>query len=225
MPLSFKLVGYIGIYNNYEIINSFKGTINLLDIYKLFISYGLSSDEVEQIIFIINSEQIKDKEKIYTINENETYKIFMFIFDKEIKQKLQLIIKTFGIEYNEKIKILTQIKNNKFINKLTFEIINKQNDKTLLLLSDPDFIILLNIYNKKPYLFNILSNYIQDNEFYNIDNKEININTLSFEEKLYYEQLSLKIINLNLGFSQENIMNNLIKYSGHLNLTIRSLLI
>ena len=228
MPLSFKLVGYIINEKYYEIRNSFKGNINLLNIHSLFSSFGLSKEEVLEIKFIIDSEQIKDEKKFYTINENEVHKIFIFVFNQEIRQKLQVIFKTFGIELStsnqndELTEPLTQF-NEENTNKLTPEIINKVNENTLLMLSDPDFVNLLNIYKKKPHLFNLLSNYIQDNNSSDIFSKEINIYNLSQEDKLYYNDLSLKIMNLNLGFSQENIMNCLIKYSGHLNLTIRSL--
>ena len=83
----------------------------------------------------------------------------------------------------------------------------------------------MSIYKRKPELFNLLSNYIQNNDIITeslIDPTEID--DLSYEEQSYYTNLSLKIMNLNLGVSQNVILDKLIKYSGHLNLTIRSII-
>ena len=99
------------------------------------------------------------------------------------------------------------------------------NENTLLLFSDPDFINLINIYKRKPELFNLLSNYIQNNDIaieslLSISNKKFD--QLSNEDKLYYTDLSVKITNFGFKIPQETIIDRLIKYSGHLNLTIRS---
>ena len=67
MPISFKLVGLTINKKQYEIRDSYEGNINLLIINALFTSWGLFQDEVESIKFIIDSEQIKDPEKIYKI--------------------------------------------------------------------------------------------------------------------------------------------------------------
>lgn len=224
MPVLFKLVGYL----DYEIIDKFSGNINLLNIHKLFISWGLSDEEVVQIKFIIDSEQVRDETKLYTINENEIHKIFIFIFNQETRKKLQIIFNTYGVEAsysNQSDKFTDQLikVEEECNNKLTPEIINKVNENTLILLADPDFVNLLNIYKKKPYLFNLLSNYIQNNKSSEIFYSEINIDDLSQDKILYYNDLTLKIMNLNLGFTPENIMDSLIKYSGHLNIAIRSL--
>ena len=49
-------------------------------------------------------------------------------------------------------------------------------------------------------------------------------NDLSDELLLKYKNLCDKIKNLNLNIKEEVIISRLIKYSGHLNLTLRSLL-
>jgi hypothetical protein len=165
----------------------------------------------------------------------EIQTIFVFVFDQQIKQKLQVIFTTYGTQIldesnkdstptidDEISQPLTQT-NTPTV--LTQEIINKINEQTLLLCSDPDFINLLSIYKRKPELFNLLSNYIQNNEIITeslIPSKDID--DLSYEEQCYYTSLSLKIMNLNLGVSQNVILDKLIKYSGHLNLTIRSII-
>ena len=98
------------------------------------------------------------------------------------------------------------------------------NEQTLILFSDPDFIILLNIYRKKPELFNLLSNYIQNNDI--IIDSLINDKTLdqiSDQEIEYYTNLSIKIMEIGINIPQNIIIEKLIKFSGHLNLTIRSI--
>jgi hypothetical protein len=227
MPLNFKLVGFIINKKYYEIKYVFEGNINLSIIHKIFIVWGLTQDEVDQIKFIIDSEQINDPTKLYPINHDEINTIYIFIFNQVIKQKLQLIFIDHGVpvansdeQHNEPI---TQVESDP-LPILTPDIINKMNEETLILFSDPDFINILSIYKRKPELFNLLSNYIQVSEIKtDLLLPEKKIEELTSEEKTYYTEMSLKIMNLNLSVSQEEIIMKLIKYSGHLNLTIRSL--
>jgi predicted nuclease of predicted toxin-antitoxin system len=177
-------------------------------------SWDLSREEVQEIKFIIDSEQIKDYEKSYYINPDEIYNIFIFVFNQNIREKLQTIFITYGLE----VSAISEETHT-----LTPEIIKEMNEQTLILFSDPDFINLINIYKRKPELFNLLSNYIQNNDVVIeslISNK--NIDQLSEEDKLYYTKLSIKIMDFGFKIPQETIIDRLIKYSGHLNLTIRS---
>ena len=236
MPITYKLVGF----TNASIYNSYIGPISLSNINKSFESLGLTEHELKQVKFIIDSEHMTNINKIYIIDENITF-IYVYIFIDEIKEKLEKIFITHG----EKETTLTEffpvneVKNyeNEFMlddeelngsiaeeeieppSLLTKEIIEKINENTLLLLSDPDFIILLKIYKNKPHLFNLLSNYIQNNEI----SPQILQDTIIYTEDEYIE-LSLKIMGLGLDFSQEIIIETLKKYGGHLNLTIRKLL-
>lgn len=236
MPITYKLIGF----TNASIYNSYIGPISLSNINKTFESFGLTEHELKQVKFIIDSEHMTDINKIYIIDENITF-IYVYIFIDEIKGKLEKIFITCG----EKETTLTEfspvdkVKNNEneFMlddeelngsiaeeeieppSLLTKEIIGKINENTLLLLSDPDFIILLKIYKNKPHLFNLLSNYIQNNEI----SPQILQDTITYNEDEYIE-LSLKIMGLGLDFSQEIIIETLKKYGGHLNLTIRELL-
>jgi hypothetical protein len=239
MPLTFKLVGFVINKKYYEIRDSYEGNITLLAIHNLFILQGVSQEDIHQIKFIINSEQITDLHKLYPITSNEVHTIFVFVFDQELRKKLQDIFTTNGTQIlsdSEKpsdFKIdeeisqpLTQIEPNP-IPVLTFEIINKMNEQTLLLFSDPDFISLLSIYKRKPELFNLLSNYIQTNDIITeslLNNKKLDLDNFSHEVQSYYTNLCSKIMNLNFGISSDVIINKLIKYSGHLNLTIRSII-
>jgi hypothetical protein len=226
MPLSFKLVGFTLNKKNYELKDSYEGNINLSIIHELFMSWHLSREEVQEIKFIIDSEQIKDYEKSYYINPDEIYNIFIFVFNQNIREKLQIIFITYGLEVSAiNDQDGESIESEEDTPELTLEIIKEINEQTMVLFSDPDFINLINIYKRKPELFNLLSNYIQNNDLVIeslITNK--NVDQLSEDDKLYYTNLSIKIIDFGFKIPQETIIDRLIKYSGHLNLTIRSLI-
>lgn len=214
MPLIFKLVN-----NSYEFNIQHEGDINLESIHNFFITNGINKEYLDQTTFIINSELISDPTKIYSINLNEIY-IILVNNQQNSQEMQQLIISMEKQKMNE--EIFQPITQNDEI-KVSPEIINKLNEETLLLFTDPDFINILSIYKRKPELFNILSNYIQSTSIVEslvVDND----NDLSSEELNYYSNLTLKILNLNLGVSKDLIMNKLIKYSGHLNLTIRAII-
>ena len=246
MPITYKLVGF----TIASIYDSYIGHISLSNINSIFNSFGLTDYELNQIKFIIDSEQMIDIDKVYNIDENITF-VYVYVFIDGIKEKLENIFITQG-EKEETISAETELGPTNYENEfmldenklqetlekideelnepitleeiephslLTKDIIGKINENTLLLLSDPDFIVLLKIYKNKPYLFNLLSNYIQNNEI----SPQILEDTIVYSEQEYIE-LSLKIMELGFGFTQEIIIETLIKYSGHLNLTIRDLL-
>jgi len=230
MTLTFRFVGFIIDKKYRELKFSYEGKINLVTIHNLFISWGLIQEEVNKIKFIIDSEHIEDSTKFYTINSNEEYIIFVFIENQDIKEKIRMILNnehttsedSEDTEDEEINQPITQ--ENDQLPILTPDIIHKMNETTLLLLSDPDFINLLSIYKRKPELFNSLSNYIQTNDIITESLLvEKNINEFSEKDSKYYNDLSIKIMNLQLGVPKNVIIDKLIKYSGHLNLTIRSI--
>lgn len=234
MPVSFKLVGYIINKKYYEVKDPYHGDITLQHIHSLFINWGITQEEIEQVKFIIDSEQIRDPTKIYNIKPEETSNIFIFVFNPDIKQKLQIIFNTHGTEMlqqtneteseEEISQPITQIIPETLPVLTQTDIIN-MNKQTLILFSDPDFITLLDIYKRKPELFNLLSNYIQNNNII-VGSlvKDKTIDQITDQEKEYYTMLSIKLIDFGFNIPQDVIINKLIKYSGHLNLTIRSLL-
>ncbi len=110
---------------------------------------------------------------------------------------------------------------------LTNELIEIMNVKSISLFGDSDFKNLIHIYLKRPELFNTFAKYVQHG---NVIEESLlppkKFDELTEEEKMYFDSLADKIINFNLDLviSKEEIIARLIKYSGHLNLTLRSIL-
>lgn len=232
MPIIIKLIGFSVNKKYFEIKDSYYGDLNLDSIQTLFTTLGLTHEEVQEVKFIIDSEQIKDINKKYYINPDKEHNIFVFVFNQDIKEKLEDIFTTHGTESStsdkdsepddEICQPITQTEREHPI--MTQQIIDTMNEQTLTLFSDQDFITLLNIYRKKPELFNLLSNYIQNNDI--IMETLVNdktIDQISDQEKEYYTNLSIKIMDIGINIPQEIIIEKLIKFSGHLNLTIRSI--
>ena len=239
MTILLKLVGF----PEYEIKDSFEGKINLNMLVQLFMHFGFCLDEIKHLRFIIDSEQITSSEQIFLIN-NETKIIFILSPIIELKNKLKDIFQRVGykiesndendIESNDENDIESNDENDNEINQplpetnnniITSEMINNINMKTIILFSDDDFKKLINIYKKRPELFSVLAKYTNSGNIIEESFTQTkSIDDLTYEELCHYKELSIVISNLNLGVSDEIIINRLIKYSGHLNLTVRSIL-
>jgi hypothetical protein len=94
--------------------------------------------------------------------------------------------------------------------------IDDVNQKTIKLFEEPDFVKLFQIYLHKPVLFKKFYMYISNGNIPN--NLEMTNNSNNNEAT----QLFIK--NLNLGFTDEQITEALIKTNNHLNFSIRYLL-
>jgi hypothetical protein len=344
MPLIFKLVKSQHDNKTYEFYYPFIGNLSLDLLIKMFIFLDLSIEEIQNIKFIIDSEQINDPTKFYPITSENTQLIFIFSNNTLVKNKLQTLFIKIGNDgissheqsyshntikigndeiltreqsysHNTLDKIVTPnetihstseflpqkatpfdetLRKHTVFSKATFseksldflenetssfflkkkdeitlgeilspnetihstseflppppppptspiiatqlsaldtpsllvpELINKINVKTLELFSDPDFKNLMRIYINKPELFNYLSQYIQTGNIIEESlTQDVTLDTLTLDEQEYYSSLLKQIKDLNLGISDEIIMLKLIKYSGHLNLTVRSIL-
>ena len=221
---------------NYEIGDDFEGILNKELLYQLLNSWEFSNKEIQNINFIIDDEFIVDKN--YIINKDEKKNILILTYDIIINKKLKKIFENYinkrlnndidiissDEELNIPYNIASEITNAITINSdsvdlsLNDQLINKMNKETISFLNDSDFRNLLNIYIKKPELFNKLFQYIQHAE---IIETSINNNSVDDNKLNYYNELAQKI-NF-LGFNNDIVIKNLIKYDGHLNLTIRSL--
>lgn len=111
------------------------------------------------------------------------------------------------------------------IQQLSPNLIDIMNVKSVSLFSDPDFKNLISIYMRKPELFTTLSQYIQSGNV--IEESLIppkTIDQLTSDELEHYQHLADKLKYLELGVTNEVLINRLISFSGHLNLTVRSIL-
>jgi hypothetical protein len=109
---------------------------------------------------------------------------------------------------------------------LTPELIDTLNVKSVSLFADSDFRNLMRIYINRPDLFSTFAMYIQSGDIINESLcKGRNVDELSDDEYTYYQNLADKINSLDLGVTNDYVINRLVKYSGHLNLTLRSILI
>ncbi len=253
MPLVLKLVGFTQDNKYYQIRDPFEGPINLKLLHELFLHWNLTQEDIEKIKFITDSEQIKIPEKSFDVRADEDRLIFVFTADKEVRTKLLTIFMNEGSEV-EKVRkpsesdVSTEtVQTNKTeqetinpdpeickpitskepdtIPQLTPDLIEIMNVKSVSLFADPDFKNLIGIYLRRPDLFATLSQYIQNGNV--IEQSLVPVKTydqLTEDELKVYQELVVKIKHLGLNVSDQVIINKLIKYSGHLNLTVRSLL-
>lgn len=263
MPLVFKLVGYTADKKHYEIKDPFSGPINLKLLFELYKLWGLTDNEIVNIKFITDSEQIKNPEKCFNVRDDEDRVIFVFTANAAIRQKLheifiregceiQIVTKTnntddtnthttntntntSSVTYpvyvqpatpdSEICQPITQVVKPDPIPVLTQEIVDTMNVKSVSLFSDQDFRNLISIYIRKPELFSVVAKYVQNgNVIEESLGPVLTTDMLSDDVLAQYKKLSQEVKNLGITNSDEMIMSRLIKYSGHLNLTVRSLL-
>lgn len=124
------------------------------------------------------------------------------------------------------INPLTEIKSEDEL-KITPEIINNMNQKTIKLFLDDDFKHLLRIYMKKPDLYNILSLYVQKSDIVDkfvSDFSDLEDRLLNDDETISYNELIKLLQSSNLTIPDNMLKKYVIKYKGHLNLILRHIL-
>ena len=87
MSIIFKLVG-IQNFKALEIKHNLTGKLSLSNIKTIFTKYGLDEDDYENIKFVTNSETFRSDEKSYEVSENDSYTVFVFTADRDLKQRL-----------------------------------------------------------------------------------------------------------------------------------------
>lgn len=241
MTLILKLIGQFENRKIYEIKDSFEGIINLKLLCELFVFWGITHDEVNKIKFISDSEQIKESSKDYYIESGKCIIIFVFTTDNELKHKLVKIFMKEGCEVSQNSNTSQQnikpaspdaeickpitIKETSTVPKLSSELIDAVNAKSVSLFADPDFKNLISVYLRRPELFSTLASYVQHGNIIEESLGHIKtIDELSNKELEHYQKLADKINHLEIGVKNEVVMDRLIKMSGHLNLTLRSIL-
>lgn len=225
MTVIFKLVGVNSDLKN-EITweyNEKKIVVN--DIYRYFEGLGFKSDII-QIKFITNSENMKP-DKVYEFEDKIT--IFVFTMDKNLRLDLIEIFNKNGY-ITEKQSTIHNSTNNNAANpelekplpedeiKISSEIISKSNLETIKLFSDNDFQSLIKIYYKNPDAFKIFASYISSGTVLQSSLPEI-------QDDQSYESELEEIKKLDLSISDEDIISSLKKHNGHINLTLRYLLV
>jgi hypothetical protein len=254
MPIVFKLVGITSDKKYYEIRDKFSEPINLELLYELYITWGLTKEEISHVKFITDSVIITNPNINFPVSENEDRVFFVFTSNIDIRKKLQNIFIKEGNECQlihnitstistnqennnvitcaqptnhdkELCTPITQVINSDPIPILTPEIIESMNIKSINLFSDPDFKNLVSIFIRKPELFSVMAKYVQNG---NVIQESLgliqSVEMLSDDILSKYKMLCIEIKNLGINVSDEVIIERLIKYSGHLNLTVRSLL-
>jgi hypothetical protein len=256
MPIKFKLVGQTTNKKYYEITDDFAGPVNLNLLQELFKFHGVSSEDIEKIRFITDSEQIKNSDKSYNVNPDEDRGIFVFTSETEIRNKLQDIFMKNGKEVDVQQQKSPQQNASQHVAQhvaqpgaqnasqhvaqhveqfqpltikesvepvMTPEIIETMNKRTLELFSQPNFKILLNIFLTNPGIIRDFSKYVQHCDIVS-SSKEANWDELSAEKQTEYNMLADNLEKYHLGKPRELLLSRLVKYSGHLNLTLRSIL-
>ena len=237
MPVIFKLVGKDESCKLYQIKhNDFVGCFNLNDLHNKFVCFDLSKqDIINNIVFFVqnNSNNVKIEESdIINITEQDTKIVYLFIKNINVRNMLVLFFKMTGEEIKNisvPVNPVNPVIINKPLQESKTESLVDENDiievnkKSLEVLSDPDFISALNIFHKKPHIYNSLAQYVQNSVIHPGLQSNKTINDLTPEELDNYKQLANSI--KDLDFSEELIINALILYNGRLNLAVRSLIV
>jgi hypothetical protein len=238
MPIVFKLVGVSAEGKSYEIRDTYSGNITLKMLYTLFNNHNFSIEELNVIKFVTEGTQMQEMDKEYLIKDEDTRIIFVFSQDETIRKKLLSVFIKVGFEvhnFTKPVQSEPLVKNEELLKPLTDippeiptftdEVINMMNQRTIKLFSDPDFKTLLRIYKSKPELFDTLLQYVQHGTVVNealVSQKTLS--DISSEELEKYKTLALTFAGFGLECTEEEILSKLIKYNGHLNLTLRSIL-
>lgn len=218
MTIIYKLVGTVNngskCKNEIEDKDFDKSTIQLSDVSNFFNKLGLEDCQNVKIIIDIEKElMIPDKE--YSIESDKNRLIYIFSMDPEVKKKLISIftkeISNIESKVLEKPLPFSEVKIND-------NIIQKSNTETVELFKDDDFLRLLYVYKNNPNMFKIFSSYITSG------NVIINKEKFSDSEKTDFSEELEVIKKLDIGVSDDNILETLKRFNGHLNLSLRFLL-
>jgi hypothetical protein len=174
-------------------------------------------DTMKDIRFIYRGTTLSLNPKlVLPLPESDTLTIVIHVFTSstEIKEKL--------VE-----NIFTSLKS--FLPKkeepeiMTDEIINTMNTNIVTLFSDKDFVDLLRIILNKPNLLNIASSYIQHGDVVEVKTSDISNFTYTSEYDIVIDILTK--LKVNIEGIEDEVKILLCHFQGHINLTLRSLLV
>jgi hypothetical protein len=234
MPIIFKPVGTSGP-RKLEIRNDTIGPITLTDIEAIFNAYGINEEEMENIKFVANSETIKSKEKVYEITKEENLTIFVFSAARQLKEKLDDIFIKHSTFESHDLPVATIVPATKNIDSflqrvidtpvieevtptLDDETVKSINEKTSKLFDNDDFKELVRIYYTNQGIMKTFLNFIVHGDIVKINIPE------SVDTKTYSNEVAI-LKQLGITESDENIIKCLSNFNGHLNLTLRALLV
>lgn len=236
MSIIFELINHNIPDKNLQIKENYTGDINMDMIKGVFEAWGIDKDEIVDIRFIVRHSEgttfIGDDDSI-KINDNDVINVIVFCNNIDIKTKL---IKIF-FKNNIIISDDKECKDSKSDtssdydsdkdsvhsdNDFTDEDINSINTQSIKLFENPNFIQLVKIYYTEPDLFKQFSAYVQNgtvvSEFFKNDDD------ISDDKMKEYKEIANNIVLLGTGIDDDIILNRVIKFRGHMNLTLRSLL-
>ena len=191
-----------------------KKSFSKSDVISFFSKFGLEDCSSIKFVFDIEKETMNDQVE-YNLIEGKDRIIYIISLDKNIKKELYEI---FTKEIKE--KDLKEISKPLPIDeiKITQDIVEKCNNDSLNLFYDEDFKTLIRIYKNNPEMFSKFSYYINSGDVI-VDSDKFDVS----DDKDFSSELE-ELKKLNIGKSDEDILNSLKKFKGHYNLTLRFLL-
>ena len=251
MPVIFKLVGCNTGSKVLEIQKEMEGVLRLSNIISMFEILGLSQEDFEKIKVVANSETLKSNEKVYHIGSDSPFVVFIFSSDKEIKQKLvEIFMKNASNNEennnsnpSEKRPLIGTVSDPTALNRhtainenadsyltksiddkkietepeLTQSVIDKMNEKTIKEFEDENFKQLIKIYYTSPDSIKKFISFVTNGDIVNLKIVKPD------EDKDYSKELEY-LKNIGINESDENIIETLKFFNGHLNLSLRMLL-
>jgi hypothetical protein len=250
MPVIFKLVGGINS-KVLEIRRDMVGVLRLSNITAIFEIYGLSSDELENVRFVAHNETIKTNDKVFNVSSDDNFVVFVFSAVKEVKEKLIIIFSQNATNKDdESVPVLTQtrpligtIQDSTTLNKFTKvdekpdeemthpidaeenniepvlddAIVAEINIQSAKLFENEDFKHLVRIYYTNQDVMKKFFSFINNGDI-------VKIEIPQDSSKQYEEEIQI-LKSLGITETNEQIKQCLIAFNGHLNLTLRALLV
>jgi hypothetical protein len=198
-----------------KLININKSSINIRDIFSYLISNEMLFTEIEQITFINNGKNIT-KDIHMLLKGTKEDPVIIHMYTTNLKLKEEILKRVFLYNHSDKEDNEEDEEDEE---KISPEEQNDNNLKTIKLLSDKDFIYLLNIIINKPELINIASSFVINGNIV----KKFKIEEIKGEFK-YNDEL-IQIIDLlnklNKEYDESKLKSIINHFEGNLNLSIR----
>jgi hypothetical protein len=182
-------------------------------------------DTINMIRFIYKGATLSFDKTHILVENGDDITIHVFTSFMDIRRKLvENIFISLKIFLEEKNSLEEEISHEMIEEKeiMTDDVIQEMNNNIVKLFSDKDFTDLLRIILNKPHLLNIASSYIQHGDVVKVDSVASDFTYIEQYDKVIdiMEKLNVDII----GFEDE-IKSLLFHFKGHINLTLRSILL